>query len=85
VKRNAISLATPFSIFQSLKVGGGVALWDKLAYRSTVVKIATLYEFDENDRFFTTSCDPNMGYTLRLFFTHFTTKRRQRMTFKKNA
>jgi hypothetical protein len=33
--------------------------------------MATLCEFDENDRFFTTSWDP---YTSRLFFTHFTIK-----------
>jgi hypothetical protein len=33
------------------------------------MEIATLYEFDENDRFFTTSCDPYMGHTLRLFYT----------------
>jgi hypothetical protein len=40
-----------------------------------IVEIATLYEFDENDRFFTTSCDPYMGHTLSFFFTHFTIKR----------
>jgi hypothetical protein len=31
------------------------------------VEMATLCEFDENDRFFTTFCDPYMGHTFRLF------------------
>jgi hypothetical protein len=43
------------TIFHSL---GGGGMWDKLAHKSTVVKIAILHEFDANDRFFTTSCDP---------------------------
>jgi hypothetical protein len=34
-----------------------------------VVRIATLYEFDVKPRFFTTSCDPNIGHTLRRFDT----------------
>jgi hypothetical protein len=34
-----------------------------------VVEIAILFEFDDNDRFFTASCDPYMGHTLRLFYT----------------
>ncbi len=29
--------------------------------------MATLCEFDENDGFFTTFCDPKMGHTFRLF------------------
>ncbi len=41
------------TIFQRLGCGwGGGALWDKFA--TGVVEIATLYEFDKNDRFFTT-------------------------------
>jgi hypothetical protein len=32
-----------------------------------VVEIATLYEFYENNEFFTASCDPYMGHTFRLF------------------
>jgi hypothetical protein len=32
-----------------------------------VVELATLWEFYENDGFFTTSCDPYMGLTFRLF------------------
>jgi hypothetical protein len=36
-----------------------------------VLEIATLYEFDENDRFFTAFCDPCMDHTLRLFFNTF--------------
>jgi hypothetical protein len=31
--------------------------------------MATLGESDENDRFFTTACDPYMGHTFRLFYT----------------
>jgi hypothetical protein len=34
-----------------------------------VMEIEKLYEFDKNLRFFTTSCDPYMGHTLRLFNT----------------
>jgi hypothetical protein len=34
-----------------------------------VVEIATFFEFDEINRFFTTSCDPYTGHTLRLFYT----------------
>jgi hypothetical protein len=49
-----------------------------------IVEIATFYEFDENDRFFTASCDPYMGHTPRLF-THFTIKWTQRVALKKNA
>jgi hypothetical protein len=30
-----------------------------------VVEMATLCEFDENYRFFTTFCDPYMGHTFR--------------------
>jgi hypothetical protein len=52
------------TIFQSL-VGGGGALWDN--WPREVVEMATLSEFDENDRFFTTFCDPYMGHTFRLF------------------
>jgi hypothetical protein len=50
-----------------------------------LVGMAILCEFDENYRFFTTFCDPYMGHTFRLFFTHFTLKRIQRVAFKKNA
>jgi hypothetical protein len=70
------------TIFQSL-VGGGGHCGTNLP--TEVVEIATLFEFNENDRFFTTSCDPYMGHTLRLFFTHFTLKRTHMMAFKKNA
>jgi hypothetical protein len=34
-----------------------------------VVEIAILFEFDENDGFFSASCDPYMGHTLGLFDT----------------
>jgi hypothetical protein len=47
--------------------GGKGLLWDKLP--TDVVEMATLFEFDENDRFFTTFCDPYMGHTFRLFYT----------------
>jgi hypothetical protein len=36
-----------------------------------VVGTATLKAFDETDGFFPTSCDPNIGHTLR-HFSHFT-------------
>jgi hypothetical protein len=36
--------------------------------------MATLCEFDENDRFFTTFCDPHMVHTFRLFYTFHPTK-----------
>jgi hypothetical protein len=36
-----------------------------------VLETATLNGFDENDRFFTISCDPYMDQTLRLFFYTF--------------
>ncbi len=39
-----------------------------------VMEMTTLGESDENDRFFTTFCDPYMGHTFRLF-THFTLKK----------
>jgi hypothetical protein len=63
------------------QLGAGV-LWDKLA--TEVVKITELYDFDFNDRFLITSCDPHIGNTFSLF-THFTLKRTQRMAFEKNA
>ncbi len=47
-----------------------------------VVEIATHYEFDENDGFFTTSYDPYVGQTRRPFYT-FHLKRTQRMAFEK--
>jgi hypothetical protein len=34
-----------------------------------VVEIATLFEFNENDRFLTISCDPYKGHTFRPFYT----------------
>jgi hypothetical protein len=38
--------------------------------QSTVThRRATLSEFDDNDRFFTASCDPYVGHTLRLVYT----------------
>jgi hypothetical protein len=42
--------------------GWGGGLWDTCAHRA---RLATLLEFDVNYRFFTTSCDPNMGQTLK--------------------
>jgi hypothetical protein len=61
-------------------VGGRGTNWP-----TEVVEIAIFFEFDENDRFFTASCDPDMSHTLRFFFTHFTIKMTQRMAFMKNA
>jgi hypothetical protein len=51
-------LATPFS----RALGGGGANWP-----TELVEIATLYKFYEYDRFSTSSCDPCMGHTLKLF------------------
>jgi hypothetical protein len=34
-----------------------------------VVEMTTVCGFDENDRFFTTFCEPYMGHTFRLFYT----------------
>jgi hypothetical protein len=48
-----------------------------------VVKIAILYEFDENDRFFTTSIYGTKSQTF--LYTNFTIKRSQWMAFKKTA
>jgi hypothetical protein len=72
--------ATQNIIFQNL---GGGGLYGT-NWPTEIVKIAH-YEFDENYRFFTASCDPYMGHILRPFFTHFTIKRTQRLVFKKNA
>jgi hypothetical protein len=56
---NANRLATP--LFKALWGGEGRCGTNWL---TEVVEIAALYEFDNNDRFFTTSCDPFMGHTL---------------------
>jgi hypothetical protein len=48
-----------------------------------VVEIATLCEFDKNDGFFTTSCDPYMGHTFRLFVYTFHPRRNTIYGFKK--
>jgi hypothetical protein len=37
-------------------------------FHTKVARIATLSEFDENCRFFTTYIDPNMGHTLKTVF-----------------
>jgi hypothetical protein len=58
-------LATPFS--RALGRGGGGGCGTN--WPTEVVEIAILFEFDENDRFFTASCDPYIGHTLRLFDT----------------
>jgi hypothetical protein len=60
-------------IFQSLGGGGGVRYG--INWPIEVVEIATLCEFDENDRFFTTFCDPYWVTLSDLFFTRFTIKR----------
>jgi hypothetical protein len=53
------------TIFQTLVVGGGCCGTN---WATEVVEIATLREFDENDRFFTTFCDQ---LTLSDFFCTF--------------
>jgi hypothetical protein len=50
------------TIFQSLVGGGGRCGKD---LPTEVGEIATHLEFDENDGFFTTSCDPYIGHTLK--------------------
>jgi hypothetical protein len=46
---------------------GGEGRWGT-NWPTEVVEIATLCEFDENYRFFTTSCDPShIGHIFRLF------------------
>jgi hypothetical protein len=50
-----------------------------------VVEIAALYEFDENDRFFTAVTHILVMLSDNFFFIHFTIKKTQRMAFKKNA
>ncbi len=54
--------------FQSLGWGGGGCGKN---WPTEVGEIAILFEFDENDGFFTASCDQYMGHTLRLFFYTF--------------
>jgi hypothetical protein len=70
------------TIFQSLVEGRGRCGTN---WPTEVVKIAARNEFDENSRFFNTSCGPYVGQTFRLFFTHLTIKRTQRMAFKNNV
>jgi hypothetical protein len=53
------------TFFQSF--GGGGCCGKN--WPTEVVEIATPNEFDENNIFFTTSCDPYMGHTLKLFYT----------------
>ncbi len=65
---NAKLWATPFP--KTWGKGGFGTNWP-----TKVVVIATLYEFDENDRLITTSCDPYMGHILVLFFYLFPHKK----------
>ncbi len=60
------------TIFQSLVGGGGCC---GIIWPTEKVEIATFCEFDENDRFSTTLCDPYISHTFRLFLTHITIKR----------
>jgi hypothetical protein len=64
-------------------VGGGGSCGTN--WPTEVVEMATLCEFDENDRFFITFCELYIWVTLSDFFKHFTLKRIQRVAFKKNA
>jgi hypothetical protein len=56
-------------------VGAGESSETK--WPTEAVEIATLYEFDENYRFLTTSCDPYMGNNFRLFLHISSYKRHQ--------
>jgi hypothetical protein len=49
--------------------GGEGGLWDTYSMTTDLVRIATLKEFDETDRIYTTFCDPHMSSSLRHFFT----------------
>jgi hypothetical protein len=54
------------TIFQNLVGVGGRCGKN---WSTEVVEMASLCKFDENDRFFTTLCDPYMGHTFRLLYT----------------
>jgi hypothetical protein len=62
---------------------GGIV--GQIAHRGSGNIVATLYEFDENDRFFTASCDPYVGHTPRLFFYTFHHKNDVKDGFEENA
>jgi hypothetical protein len=67
------------SFYSIWKLNGNAPLWSHnfcslgrvgrcgTHFPTEAVVIATLWELDENDRFFTTSCDLNMSHILRLF------------------
>jgi hypothetical protein len=54
--------------FQSLVEEGGHC---RANWARQVVEIATPFEFDENYRFFSSSCYHYMGHSFRLFFYTF--------------
>jgi hypothetical protein len=50
-------------------LGGGGGLWNTCAHRAC--ENSKTLGIQCKGRFFTTSCDPTVGYTLRLSLTHF--------------
>jgi hypothetical protein len=60
------------TIFHCLGRGGGGCGTN---WSTDVVEIATLYEFDEINRLFTTSCRSYMGHILRIYFSHILSKK----------
>jgi hypothetical protein len=59
------------------QAGGAVGhIW-----ATELVSIATLQEFDETDRYFTTFHDPKMGLTLR-FFLHISSEKDTKECFQ---
>jgi hypothetical protein len=70
------------SIFHNLGGGGGCCGTN---WPIEEVGIATLLEYDENDRFLTASCGPYLSHTLR-FFLHIPPKKKtHRVAFENNA
>jgi hypothetical protein len=57
------------SLNETLSRALGMCMCCGTNWPTEVVEIATLHGFDENDRFFTTSCDPYKGNTPRLVHT----------------
>jgi hypothetical protein len=64
------------TIFCGLGVGWGLSCGTHLP--TWIIGIPTLWEFGENGRFFTTSCDPSMGNNLNCFFLHVSPEKRRK-------
>jgi hypothetical protein len=73
------SYATTFPAAWGL--GGGCS---GILVPTGLMRMATLWEFGVIDRFFTTSCDPNMSHSIRLFSTFCLKKATKHNSFKKS-